>query len=126
MATSIPSRNGLFINQLNGPFTHALSASVVGSTHFLLTDGIYVVWASAPFLLFLTDPFNDPPAIPTSPGSNYPGVLWPANTLFEFMMDGAVQVTFGVITTTPTGVRMVQATGTAGNFFFNVLGDRVN
>ncbi len=117
-SVSIDDAQGLYLNQSTA-FSAALSAAPAGSTHFVLVDGFYTVWATAPFAIFTTDAAHDPPAVPGTQGTlgSWPGLLAGAGQVALFQMDGNSSVTFTGTPFLPTGVRIFQLTATAGVFF---------
>jgi hypothetical protein len=121
---SFPAQSGVWLNQSQA-FSAAISASPVGSTHYVMVDGVYNVWGTAPFVLFLTDAATDPPAVPaTPPGSgNYPGALVGAGQILQFQMDGRFPT--NLLAGNPTGIRVFRLTATAGTFYLSEFRTKV-
>lgn len=102
-----------------GSFSAALSAAPAGSTHFLLQDGGYDIWADEPWALFITDAANDPGAVPAVQQSGWPGVLISEFAIVQFIFDSTQSVLVGFpvgVVVTPTGIR-AWTLGGAGTFY---------
>ncbi len=114
----VTEADGLYV-QASNAFSAALDVAPAGSTHYLLRNGIYNIWATQPFVLFVTNAANDPPALPGTQGADqsYPGAPVSASDIFQFQMDDSFTVIVnGVPNIVPTGIR-VWSLGGAGTFY---------
>lgn len=116
----LDAAEGLNLNE-SFAFSAALSAAPAGSTHHLLTDGIYTIWADQPFAVFFTNAAIAPTAVPAAQpaaGDFWPGALVPAGSILQFQMDSTTQVQFGGFgPLVPTGFRAWQLGAAAGTFY---------